>query len=100
MADQVDLGLAGLLGHFLDVGGDLGSTLVDGLQTTDERESIISTVGLGICAVALGLQPVLHEVQVFIVGGAQTVQEDDGVGRAFTREIVDARGNGSSGREG
>lgn len=100
VADEVDLGLAGLLGDFLNVGSDLRGTLVDGLETTDEGEAIVGTVGLGVGAVALALQPVLHEVQVLIVGGAQTVQEDDWVGVALAREVVDPGGDGGSGREG
>ncbi|GAB1201020.1 hypothetical protein APSETT444_010404 [Aspergillus pseudonomiae] len=66
--------------------------------------------GLRVGAVALVLEPVLQEIQVFVVGGAQTVQQDDWVRvllRQFTVEVIDAeqcrrRGGekGGQGKEG
>lgn len=100
VADQIDLGLAGLLGNLLDVGSDFGGTFVDGLQTTDEWESIVSTIRLRVCAVALGLEPGLHEVQVFIIGGTQSMKEDNGVGRTVAREIIDPECECSGCRKG
>ena len=68
VADKVDLGLAGLGDNFFDVSGNLGSAFVDVLQSAQEWEAVVGAVGLRVGAVALGLQPGLEEVYVFIVG--------------------------------
>ena len=90
VADQIDLGFAGLLGDFLNIGSDFRGTLVDRFQATQEWETIVCAVGLGVCAVTFALQPVLHKVQVLIIGCTQAVEKDDRVGGALAGEIVDS----------
>lgn len=100
VADEVDFALAGLFHDFFDVCCNLGSTLVDCFQAAKQWEAIVCTISPGICAEALGLQPVLHVVQVLIKSRTKTVQEDNGVVGALAGEIVDSCCDGRGSREG
>jgi len=104
VSDQVDLVGAGLAVYFLDERRDLGRRLADGTQAADKWEARVGAVGEREGAVALRLKEGREKVQVFIVGGAEAVEQDDGVGMggAAAGEVIVGESSRAAddGREG
>ena len=90
MADEIYFRRAGSGLHGLDEVCDLIRGGCDGFEAADEEEGVIFSVCGAKGAVVLGLQVEFEDVDVFVVGCAEAVEEDDGVwvGFAFAVEVV------------
>lgn len=103
VADQINLGGARLALDVADKVGDLLRRLVDRLEAADKGKAGVVAVGQGEGAELVLLEKVLEEVDVFVVGGTEAVEEHDGVGmdgRLARVVIVLGDGAGGEGRCG
>ena len=96
VADEINFRSAGSAFNSLDEVCDFVRGCCDGFEAADEGEEGVFSIGRAECTVPLLLEVKFEVIYVFVVGGAEAVEEDDGVWVGFAAAgIIVVDGDGS-----